>query len=87
MNLDQIISAAAQSSGLPRELVHAVCMVESSMNQWAIRFEPSYKWFYGQQDSLSATERAGQQMSWGLMQVMGAVARECGRLARPRKNR
>lgn len=78
MNLPQLIDAAAQSSGLPRELVHAVCMVESSMNQWAIRYEPAYRWLYGNHETMTDTEKTGQKMSWGLMQVMGAVARECG---------
>lgn len=78
MNLDQIIEAAALSAGLPRELVHAICTVESSMNPWAIRYEPSYRWLYGNHETMTDTERTGQKMSWGLMQVMGAVAREYG---------
>lgn len=48
------------------------------MNPWAMRFEPGFRWFVGNVDAMSATERNGQQTSWGLMQVMGAVAREYG---------
>ena len=77
-DLTSLIKAAASRMDLPWELVQAICVTESSMNPWAIRYEPAYRWFYGTADALSPTERAGQQMSWGLMQVMGAVAREHG---------
>jgi hypothetical protein len=61
-----------------------MCKVESSLNPWAVRFEPGYKWFYepvkfAEWSRISVdTERALQAMSYGLMQVMGAVCREYG---------
>ena len=76
--LEPIIKAAANEAEVPVEAVLAMCQVESSMNPWAIRYEPNYRWLYGRTDSMSETERTGQMMSWGLMQIMGAVAREHG---------
>lgn len=74
--LRKLIESHPDRGPLPIECVMAVCMVESSLNPWAYRYEPSYKWLVGQ--DLSASERCGQMISWGLMQVMGGVAREHG---------
>ena len=57
-------------------LVVAFCEVESGFNSFAIRYEPDYRWLFGEE--LSRTEEISQKISWGLMQVMGAVARERG---------
>ena len=75
--LTHIKSAAARRS-LPWELVYAICQVESSLNPTATRHEPHYRWLVGDNESMSPTERHDQMTSWGLMQVMGAVARELG---------
>lgn len=74
--LRKLVESHPDRGTLPVECVMAVCMVESSLNQWAYRYEPGYKWLVGQ--DLSASERNGQMISWGLMQVMGGVAREHG---------
>lgn len=74
--ITRAIQACAAEYRLPWELVKAICQVESSMNPWAIRHEPGYRWLVG--DSHEETEHMGQKTSWGLMQVMGAVAREYG---------
>lgn len=62
----------------------AIISQESNWNPWAVRFEPGYQWLYEivksakkAQVSLD-TESATQKMSWGLGQVMGALAREQG---------
>lgn len=73
-----IAKSLAAQHDLPWELVVAICKVESSLNPWAMRYEPAYKWLVGTDETLTATERIGQMISWGLMQVMGAVAREYG---------
>jgi soluble lytic murein transglycosylase-like protein len=78
MTIAEHIHTVALAHQLPRGLVHAICHVESSMNPFAIRYEPSFKWLAGDQGHMSPTERIGQMMSWGPMQVMGAVAREHG---------
>lgn len=76
--LNQMIDLHPDRGGLPVEAVKAVCMVESAWNEWAYRYEPQYKWLVGEQLNMTASERIGQQISWGLMQVMGGVAREHG---------
>lgn len=65
-------------------LVAAVCMVESSGNPYAVRYEPHWKHFLDVHEwarkivASSHTEGMMQASSWGLMQVMGTVARELG---------
>lgn len=76
--LTTLIKAAASRRSLPWELVYAICQVESSLNPSAIRHEPRYRWLVGDNETMSPTERQDQMTSWGLMQVMGAVARELG---------
>jgi soluble lytic murein transglycosylase-like protein len=65
-------------------IAQAIIHVESAENTYATRFEPNWKYFH-QIDRFCKTvsppitfdtERVHQQMSWGLMQVMGSVARE-----------
>ena len=73
-----LIKSAAARRSLPWELVYAICQVESSLNPSAIRHEPRYRWLVGDNETMSPTERQDQMTSWGLMQVMGAVARELG---------
>jgi len=74
--LEQVIRQHPDRGTLPVECVMAFCIVESSLNEWAYRYEPGYKWIVG--ETLTPSERIGQMISWGLMQVMGGVAREHG---------
>ena len=76
-------------------LVSAIVETESSFNTDAIRYEPKYPYLlapdvYAVKNKITVqTEAELQKFSWGLMQVMGAVAREHGydgylhRLCRP----
>jgi hypothetical protein len=79
----QMIVQVAEARGLQTALVYAVCRQESALNPLAVRFEPDYRWLWKPKEvkprtcSLN-TERALQKMSFGLMQVMGAVFREYG---------
>lgn len=65
-------------------IVGAMIQVESAGNTWAIRYEPKWDHFLNARDWASkigcteVTEEKGQATSWGLMQVMGTVAREHG---------
>lgn len=63
-------------------LVCAVIEQESAWSPWAVRYEPSFLSRYVAPlytaGKLSATEAYTRAMSWGLMQVMGQVAREFG---------
>src|SRR5436305_3385094 len=73
-------AAAAQS--LDPALVCAVVEQESAWNPWAMRYEPLFfsKYVAGlyTNNKISATEAYARGFSWGLMQVMGQVAREYG---------
>jgi soluble lytic murein transglycosylase-like protein len=64
-------------------LVCAVVEQESSWNRWALRYEPAFYARYVKPQiargaALSETEAQARAFSWGLMQVMGQVAREHG---------
>ena len=76
--LTQLIKSAAAKRTLPWELVYAICQVESSLNPTATRYEPHFRWLVGDNEAMSPSERHDQMTSWGLMQVMGSVAREQG---------
>lgn len=61
-------------------LVCAVCEQESSWNQWAMRFEPMFLAHYVKpvMPEAPSTSEMARATSWGLMQIMGEVAREVG---------
>jgi Transglycosylase SLT domain len=77
----------AKEAGCDPATVCAICEQESGWNQWAIRYEPLFFDRYirplfikdvkdgGLRDY---TEARARTFSWGLMQVMGQVAREQG---------
>lgn len=74
---------AAEAHGLWPELVCAIVEQESSWNPWALRYEPAfYERYIAPQIAREAiadiTESRARAFSWGLMQVMGQVAREYG---------
>ena len=74
---------AAHAHSLWPELVCAVVEQESAWNPWALRYEPSFYARYVQPQITSGsltseTEARARAFSWGLMQVMGQVAREHG---------
>lgn len=72
----------AAAHALKPALVCAVIEQESAWNPWAVRYEPGFLSRYVAPlytaGKLSATETYTRSMSWGLMQVMGQVARENG---------
>lgn len=63
-------------------MVAAIIMAESAGDEWAVRIELHWQYFYETKKFAKinriteTTERAMQACSWGLMQVMGSVARE-----------
>lgn len=77
-DLTRIIEAHPSRGPLPTPLVKAICFAESNFDEWAYRYEPHYRWIVGDGPSMNPSERIGQMISWGLMQVMGGVAREHG---------
>lgn len=70
-------STAAQHS-LDSALVCAIVEQESAWDPCAIRYEAAFRTHYVAPLGLPATEEVARSISWGLMQVMGQVAREHG---------
>src|SRR5580704_9533177 len=70
--------AIASAHGLDSALVCAVIEQESAWDAHAIRYEPGFRARYVAQLDLPPTEEIARSISWGLMQVMGQVAREHG---------
>lgn len=77
-DLQQLAVAAAKTHGLAPSLVCAVVEQESGWIQWAIRHEPAFYERYVYPLHLMDTESVARSFSWGLMQLMGQVARELG---------
>jgi len=64
-------------------LIYAIIETESNWNPFAVRYEPHWKYIVPVSNTMlkkmgitRETEEQLQKFSWGLMQVMGAVARE-----------
>jgi soluble lytic murein transglycosylase-like protein len=82
--------ATAEAHQLDAALVCAICEQESAWNPWAIRYEPAFFAHYIAPQlsagKISVTEAQARAFSWGLMQVMGQVAREHNFGAAPNPN-
>ena len=80
MNSEWIALARAEAArhSLDPALVCAVIEQESSWDPHAIRYEPAFRMRYVAPLHLPLTEEIARSISWGLMQVMGQVAREHG---------
>lgn len=77
--LVQLAKQTAIHYGLDPVLVCAVCEQESGWDTWASRFEPRFLARYVQPLGLKdLTEIQERAFSFGLMQLMGEVARELG---------
>jgi soluble lytic murein transglycosylase-like protein len=76
------IRKAAADFQLKPSLVAAIVTQESAGDPFASRFEPAWRYFkdvslYARKCRISEeTEKAAQAFSYGLMQIMGSVARE-----------
>lgn len=77
-DLIALARAAAVTHGLDPALVCAVVEQESSWDPHAIRYEPAFRSRYVAPLGLPSTEEVARSISWGLMQVMGQLAREHG---------
>ena len=76
------IHGAAEKHGVKPELLAAIVAVESGGRPWVVRYEPQYKYLvdpiqWARKLGLSTpTEEVLQKTSFGLVQIMGGVARE-----------
>jgi soluble lytic murein transglycosylase-like protein len=70
--------AAAAQHRLAPTLVCAVVDQESSWDPFAMRYEPAFRARYVAPLQLTPSEEIARSISWGLMQVMGQLARERG---------
>jgi soluble lytic murein transglycosylase-like protein len=77
-DLIALARAIATQHALDPALVCAVVEQESSWEPHAIRYEPEFRTRYVAPLGLPPTEEIARSISWGLMQVMGQVAREHG---------
>jgi soluble lytic murein transglycosylase-like protein len=81
-SLIALAKVTAAKYDLDPALVCAIVEQESGWNEFAIRYEPAFmsKYVAPQYTAgkLTATEAYARAFSWGLMQVMGEVAREEG---------
>lgn len=70
--------AVAEKHSVDPALVCAVVEQESGWEPFAIRYEPAFRSRYVAPLGLPPTEEVARSTSWGLMQVMGQLAREHG---------
>lgn len=66
---------------IPPGLIRAIIQVESGGNPYAVRYEKNFRWLNEPLDRFhwhTDTERVMQKTSWGLMQIMGVIARDMG---------
>jgi soluble lytic murein transglycosylase-like protein len=82
LQLVALARRAAAVQSLDPALVCAVVEQESGWNPWAMRHEPLFFAKYVAplytNNKVTASEAYARGFSWGLMQVMGQVAREAG---------
>lgn len=82
--LVKIADRISERFGVPSSWVKAIIRKESSWIPQTLRYEPKYKYLvspesYSKINRITLdTELVCQKISWGLGQVMGAVAREFG---------
>jgi soluble lytic murein transglycosylase-like protein len=78
--LVDLAKQTASVYGLDPILVCAVIEQESDWEPWSIRYEDAFYNHYVDPSGVqrSSTEYRARAFSWGLMQIMGEVARELG---------
>lgn len=86
LNMEPAIVEVSGRYNIPVALVRAIVQVESQGNTWAVKYEPTFvqayllgrRWEVFSPWITQDTEVWQRGASWGLMQVMGQVAREHG---------
>lgn len=78
------IEECSKAFGLSSKLISAIIQTESGGRDQSARYEAKYPYYYKAKEFALAqgitleTEMALQRISWGVMQIMGAAAREQG---------
>jgi soluble lytic murein transglycosylase-like protein len=82
VSLIVLAKQTAANAKLEPALICAMVEQESNWNPWAMRYEPAFFAKYVAplytNNKIAASEAYARGFSWGLMQVMGQVAREVG---------
>lgn len=79
-----LLAQMAAELGIDPVLALAMAQIESNTDPWKTRFEPNWRYphlvrhFSEKLGITFDTEAVLQSMSWGVLQVMGSVAREHG---------
>lgn len=79
-----LLTKWARQYFLEADVVIAMAEVETCFRPLLCRYEPKFRYLFSPEifarhlDQSVDTEKAQQMTSWGMLQVMGAVARECG---------
>lgn len=78
----EMITEKSRQADLPPEMILAIIETESDGNPYAATYHANYSWINMQTkrpaDCHPNTESVHQRMAWGLMQIMGAIARDMG---------
>lgn len=80
--INKIIEEHAKLFDLDANLIKAIIKIESNFDTFALRYEKNFRYLVNPQrfairfNVTTETETALQRFSYGLMQIMGAVARE-----------
>lgn len=77
-HLIQLARQVAQRHNLDADIFCAQVERESSWNPLAVRYEPAFRDRYVAPKHLELSEEIARSHSYGLLQVMGEVAREFG---------
>lgn len=85
-SIQETIDRAASRYAINPIWIKSIIMQESRWKQYALRYEPEYPYLVKPEELAhkygitEATETQSQKMSWGLGQIMGALAREQGHI-------
>jgi hypothetical protein len=83
-DLRKLIQLKSVEFGIDPVLTLAMAEVESGINMWKTRYEPSYRYFYHVREFAEKlnisyfSEEALQRTSWNCLQIMGGTARDLG---------
>lgn len=79
IKIKEAVETFSQKYNIPKKFLYALILTESNFNEYAIRYEPHYRWIVLNKDigtklGMSyATFLEVQRFSYGLTQVMGSI--------------